>query len=264
MSLNGQVALVTGSSRGIGRRIAVALARQGADVILSARTLKPGTGDHPGSLHEAAAECEAFGVKTVQLKCDLTSEDEVRRMCGEAMERCGHVDIVVNNGAYFSEDQHYTPFLQFRWENWHNYVNANLLAPVLVCRELLPQMIERKRGTIINITSALATTEMAALPGKGGAAIAYGAVKGGMHRFSQGLAKETGVHGIPTILVDPGYTLTERVEKNSGRLGGLDVSQAHSMELAAKTVAALCTHPNIMFFNGRTVVAADYVKEHNL
>src|SRR5579875_3966119 len=86
MGLKGQTALVTGSSRGIGRRIAVALARQGADVILSARTLKPGTGDHPGSLHEAAAECEAFGVKTVQLKCDLTSEDEVRRMCGEAME----------------------------------------------------------------------------------------------------------------------------------------------------------------------------------
>jgi NAD(P)-dependent dehydrogenase (short-subunit alcohol dehydrogenase family) len=264
MGLKGQIALVTGSSRGIGRRIAVALAREGADVILSARTVNPGTGDHPGSLQEVAAECEAAGVKAIQLKCDLTVEDDVRRMCRDALQRCGRVDIVVNNGAYFSEDQHYTPFLQFRWENWHNYVNANLLAPVLVCRELLAPMIERKHGTIINITSSLATTEMAALPGKGGAAIAYGAVKGGMHRFSQGLAKETGVHAIPTILVDPGYTLTERVEKNSGRLGGLDTSQAHSMELAARTVASLCNHPNIMFFNGKTVVAADYVREHNL
>lgn len=264
MNLKGQVALVTGSSRGIGRRIAVALARAGADVVLSARTVKPGTGDHPGSLQEAAEECQALGVKAVQLKCDLTAEEDVRAMCRDAMERCGHIDIVVNNGAYFSEDQHYTPFLQFRWENWHNYINANLLAPVLVCRELLPAMIERKHGTIINITSGLATMEMPALPGKGGAAIAYGSVKGGVHRFSQGLAKETGAAGIPTILVDPGYTLTERVEKNSGRLGGLDISQAHSMELAAKTVAGLCTHPNIMFFNGKTVVAADFVREHNL
>jgi NAD(P)-dependent dehydrogenase (short-subunit alcohol dehydrogenase family) len=264
MSLKGQVALVTGSSRGIGRRIAVALAREGADMILSARTLKPGSGDHPGSLQEAAAECEALGVKAVQLQCDLTKEDDVRRMCQQALERCGHVDIVVNNGAYFSEDQHYTEFLKFRWENWHNYINANLIAPVLVCRELLPHMIERKHGIIINVTSGLATMELPGLPGKGGAVIAYGAVKGGVHRFSQGLAKETGVHGIPTILLDPGYTLTERVEKNSARLGGLDTSQAHSMELAAKTAACLCTHPNIMFFNGKTVVAKDFVQEHAL
>jgi hypothetical protein len=64
--------------------------------------------------------------------------------------------------------------------------------------------------------------------------------------------------------LDPGYTLTERVEKNSGRLGGLDTSQAHSMEFAAKTAARLCTHPNIMAFNGKTVVAADFVKEQAL
>ncbi|MGO9056202.1 MAG: SDR family NAD(P)-dependent oxidoreductase [Candidatus Binataceae bacterium] len=264
MNLNGQVALVTGSSRGIGRRIAVALARAGADIVLSARTLRPGTGDHPGSLEEAAKEIEALGVKAVQLQCDLTAGDQVQRMCRDALARCGHVDIVVNNGAYFSEDQHYAPFLQFRMENWYNYVAANLMAPVLVCRELLPQMIERKRGIIINVTSGLAYMELPMLPGQGGATVAYGMTKGGNYRFSQGLAKETGVHGIPTIMLDPGLTLTERVEKNSARLGKIDVSKAQSMEISALTAAHLCTHPNIMFYNGKVVVAADYVREHNL
>jgi hypothetical protein len=76
--------------------------------------------------------------------------------------------------------------------------------------------------------------------------------------------RRLGTGGIPTIMLDPGLTLTERVEKNSARLGKIDVSKAQSMEISALTAAHLCTHPNVMFYNGKVVVAADYVQEHTL
>ena len=265
MSLKNKVALVTGASRGIGKAVAVELAKAGADIILAARTVAPGAGEYPGTIEETAAMVRAQGVNAFPIQCDLTDLQDTVTMAGTALERFGHIDILINN-AFYKNDQHYSPFLDLRMETWQNAINANFMAPVVLCQTLLPKMAERKDGIIINLTTlhAHSPTPLGGLPGKGGAAAVYDATKGALHRMSLALSKEAKAMGIPLILVDPGYTATERVLKDSARLGGYDPSLAHSVEIPARTIRYLCECPNPMYFAGKNVIAAEFVQEHNL
>ena len=265
MSLKNKVALITGTSRGIGKAVAVELAKAGADIILAARTVAPGAGEYPGTIEETAAMVKAQGVNAFPIQCDLTDLQDTVTMAGTALERFGHIDILINN-AFYKNDQHYSPFLDLRMETWQNAINANFMAPVVLCQTLLPKMAERKDGIIINLTTlhAHSPTPLGGLPGKGGAAAVYDATKGALHRMSLALSKEAKAMGIPLILVDPGYTATERVLKDSARLGGYDPSLAHSVEIPARTIRYLCECPNPMYFAGKNVIAAEFVQEHNL
>jgi citronellol/citronellal dehydrogenase len=96
MDLRGKVAVVTGSSRGIGKRIALTLARSGADIVLSARTAEPGQSKLPGTINETAEEVRALGVKALPVRADLTVRDDVRRLYQTALEHFGRVDVLVN------------------------------------------------------------------------------------------------------------------------------------------------------------------------
>lgn len=265
MPLKNKVALITGASRGIGKSVAIELAKAGADIVLAARTVEAGAGDYPGTIEETAALVRAQGVNAFPMQCDLTNLEDTAKMARAALERCGHIDILINN-AFYKNDQHYAPFLDLRMETWQNAIKANFMAPVVLCQTLLPKMAERKEGIIINLTTlhAHSPTPLGGLPGKGGAAAVYDATKGALHRMSLALSKEAKAMGIPLILVDPGYTATERVLKDSARLGGYDPSLAHSMEIPAKTIRYLCECPNPMYFAGKMLTAAEFVQEHNL
>ena len=103
MDLRGKVAVVTGSSRGIGKRIALTLARSGADIVLSARTAEPGQSKLPGTINETAEEVRALGVKALPVRADLTIRDDVRRLYQTALEHFGRVDVLVNNAAYIGK-----------------------------------------------------------------------------------------------------------------------------------------------------------------
>ncbi len=264
MNLRNKVALVTGASRGIGKAVAVELARAGANLVLAARTVS-GQGEYPGTIEETAAMVRAQGVEAFPIQCDLCDLQDTEKMARTALERFGHVDILVNN-AFYKNDQHYSPFLQLRMETWQNAINANFMAPMVLCRTLLPRMAERKEGIIINLTTlhAWSPTPLGGLPGQGGAAAVYDATKGALHRMSLALSKEARAMGIPLIMVDPGYTATERVLKDSARLGGYDPSLAHSVDIPARTIRYLCECPNPMYFAGKNVIAAEFVQEHNL
>ncbi|HEV3109002.1 MAG TPA: SDR family oxidoreductase [Candidatus Binataceae bacterium] len=264
MSLKNKVALVTGASRGIGKAVAIELAKAGADLILAARTVS-GQGEYSGTIEETAALVRAQGVNAFAIQCDLSDLRDTKKMAKTALERLGHVDILINN-AFYKNDQHYSPFLQLRMETWQNAINANFMAPVVLCQTLLPRMAERKQGIIINLTTlhAWSPTPLGGLPGKGGAAAVYDATKGALHRMSLALSKEARAMGIPLILVDPGYTATERVLKDSARLGGYDPSLAHGVDIPARTIRYLCECPNPMYFAGKNVIAAEFVQEHNL
>lgn len=264
MNLKKKVALVTGASRGIGKAVAIELARAGADVVLAARTLS-GTGEYPGTVEQTAAVVRGQGVEAFPIQCDLTDLDSTRNMAQTALERVGHIDILINN-AFYKNDQHYSPFLQLRMETWRNAINANFMAPVVLCQTLLPKMAERKDGIIINLTTlhAWSPAPLGGLPGKGGAAAVYDATKGALHRMSLALSKEAKAMGIPLILVDPGYTATERVLKDSARLGGYDPSLDHSTDIPARAIRYLCECPNPMYFAGKVVIAEEFVQEHNL
>ena len=98
MRLKGQVALVTGASRGVGKRIALQLAEEGATIVLAARTVRSGEGAYPGSIEETAAEVAKRGGEALPVRCDLTVAQDTERMCRIALERCGRVDILVGRG----------------------------------------------------------------------------------------------------------------------------------------------------------------------
>jgi NAD(P)-dependent dehydrogenase (short-subunit alcohol dehydrogenase family) len=263
MKLKGQVALITGASRGIGKRIAIQLAEEGADVVLAARTVQAGGAPYPGSIEETAAEVRKRGAQALPLKCDLTVPEQTERMCRAALEHFGHVDILVNN-AHHRSDQHYSMFLDTRLDTWQATWAANVLSPVVACKTLLPQMMEHRRGMIICVTSSVVAIESPNLPGKGAVSVVYATTKAALHRFAQGLVKEVKENNIPVILIDPGFALTERIEIESQGLGGIDTSRVQSPDVPAKVARYLCTCPNPMFFTGKTIYSGPFVEEHNL
>ncbi len=196
--LDGKTALVTGGGRGIGRGIALAYAREGADVAIVARSrLEP---------EEVAAEIQALGRKGLVLTADLTLNEEAQRVVQEAIQGLGKVDILVNNvGGYrlYTDDLlHHLPVLQLSEEEWHRVITGNLTTTFLCCKAVLPHMVERRSGGIINLTS-----HRLAQRGASGQA-AYAAAKAGVERLTESLAEELREYGVAANILDPGWVLT--------------------------------------------------------
>jgi NAD(P)-dependent dehydrogenase (short-subunit alcohol dehydrogenase family) len=265
MRLKGQVALVTGASRGVGKRIALQLAEEGATLVLAARTVRSGEGAYPGSIEETAAEVRKRGGDALPARCDLTVVEDTENLCRTALERFGRVDILINN-AFYNNPQHYNMFLDIDLETWNKCWIGNVLSPIIACKMLLPGMIERRKGIIINLTSPVGWSDTAApgLPGKGGVAATYGTTKAALHRFTHNLAKETGLHDIPAINLDPGFSVTERMEVETFNRGGIALTGGHTPDVPGVAVRYLCTCANAMVFNGKMIYSPDFVLEHGL
>ena len=189
MKLSGRTALVTGAGRGIGRAIALTLAREGCQV---------GIADIlPESALGTAAEVEALGVKGVALPVDLTSRDEVERMVGEALARLGPIDVLVNNAGW----DRMGLFLDTDEDTWDRIIAVNLKAMLYVCKTVLPHMVVRGAGKVVNVASD------AGRVGSSGEAV-YSATKGAVIAFSKALAREMARHRITVNVVCPGLTET--------------------------------------------------------
>jgi len=154
--LRDRVAVVTGASRGIGRAIAVELARAGAHVVVTARSSDAAPSKLPGTIDDTARQVQALGRRALAVPTDVTSEEQVQAMARRALDEFGRVDILVNNaGISFP-----APFAQTPLKRWELVLSVNLRGPVLCTQALLPQMIERKSGCVINISSYLAEVFM--------------------------------------------------------------------------------------------------------
>ena len=189
MKLGGRTALVTGAGRGIGRAIALTLAREGCQV---------GIADIlPESALAAAAEVEALGAKGLALPVDLTSRDEVERMVGEALARLGQIDVLVNNAGW----DRMGLFLDTDEDTWDRIIAVNLKAMLYVCKTVLPHMVVRGAGKVVNVASD------AGRVGSSGEAV-YSATKGAVIAFSKALAREMARHRITVNAVCPGLTET--------------------------------------------------------
>ncbi len=261
MLLKDKVVLITGASRGIGKQIALQLAREGADIVVAARTVEASESPFPGTIHETAAEIRALGAKVLAVRCDLAIRTDMERLCRVAIEEFGRVDILINNAAYFGPG-HYDPFLSLTLDQWDTMIAVDLNAPVQACRLLLPGMVERGSGMILCMTSVAATHDVAP-GGRGGISPGYPAAKAGLNRFVRALAVEIKEHRIPVIAVEPGFTLTERTGIILPR-NNVDISRAHSMEVPVRAVHYLCTCDDPMAYSGEVVIAADLVREHHL
>jgi citronellol/citronellal dehydrogenase len=204
MSLRGKVAIVTGSSRGIGKAMALGLAQEGASVVVAARSEmeRPGL---PGTIHATVAEIEALGGKALAVRCNVREEESIYAMVQQTMEAFGRIDVLVNNAAVAT----YHPFLETTVKEWDLVIDIDLRAPFICCKAVVPIMIEQGGGSIVNISSHAATnifsSTLGADPTVGIAMMgqAYGAAKAGLERFSWGLAAELGRYNIAVNVLKP-------------------------------------------------------------
>ena len=211
--LAGQVALVTGGGRGIGRGIALELTRAGARVAVVARTRE---------------QVEATAAETggIAIEADVSKRDDVERMVARAEEELGPLDFLVNNaGIALWEGSAW----ELEPEEWWHVLEVNVLGVYLCCRTVIPGMIARGGGRIVNVASGAAY-----LPGS--RSTAYSASKAAVHRFSETLATQLEPHGIPVFSISPGLVRTELIGDTFG-----DDAPWTPPELAPRLVRALAS-----------------------
>ncbi len=191
MDLSNRVAIVTGSSRGIGRAIALKLAEVGATVVVNAR----------GEAEPVAAEIRAMNRDSLAIPADISLSSDVNRLVEETIAAYGKVDILVNN-AGITRDQ---LVLRMSDEDWDNVLNVNLKSVFLCTRAVLRHMIKQRWGRIISITSIVGIT------GNAGQAN-YASAKAGMIGFTRTIAKEVASRGITANAVAPGFIETRMTQ----------------------------------------------------
>jgi len=194
--LKDKVAIVTGASRGIGKAIAIGFAKEGADVVVAARSDKEKDERFPGTIHKTAEEIEKHGRRALPVKCDVTNEESVQAMVDAALKEFGHIDILVNNaGVAF-----YFPVVETPLKRWEIVVDVNLKGVFLCSKAGLPSMIEKRNGSIINISSLAADERDDGTVPTG---LAYAVSKAAVDRFTWGLATEVGKYNIAVNCIKP-------------------------------------------------------------
>jgi len=187
--LNGQVAIVTGTSRGLGQYFARALARAGADLVLTSRDRK--------TLAPFEAEISALGRRSVSLDLDVRDHESIQQMAAAACEAFGRIDILVNNAGCNVRK----PALEVTWDDWNLILDTNLRGSFFVAQAVAKYMLERKYGRIINVGSV---TSVAGYAGLG----PYGASRGGIRQLTMSLADDWGKFGITVNTLAPGWFRT--------------------------------------------------------
>lgn len=189
--LNGRVAIVTGTSRGLGQQFARALANAGADLVLTSRNRE--------RLLAFEAEIKALGRRAVSLELDVRDPRSIERMAAEAEEAFGQIDILVNNAGTNVRK----PALEVTWEDWNLILDTNLRGSFFVAQAVALRMAPRGYGRIINIGSVTSVSGYAGLA-------PYGASRGGIKQLTMSLADDWGKHGITVNCLAPGWFQTDQ------------------------------------------------------
>jgi NAD(P)-dependent dehydrogenase (short-subunit alcohol dehydrogenase family) len=219
MALNGKVALVTGARQGLGRAIALGLAQAGADLLVADRVVDD------GKLASVAKEIEALGRKAVTSGGDISVEADVLAMVKKGTDELGKIDILVNNAGVTAPDR----FSEIPLRRWNLIINVNLTGTAYCAHAVLPQMIERNSGVIINMSSILALRVQMS--------VAYGATKAAVERFTTGLAREMRKSNISITAMRPYFAKTEVVA--SFMDGRTDMSDWEEPEMWGKYCAEI-------------------------
>lgn len=249
MRLEGRVALVTGANRGIGRQIALSLAREGVAV---------GVHYHVATAmaQEVVAEILSAKGRAVAVKGDIRNRDEVAMMVAKVGDIFGPVDILVNNARQLGDKK---KFLDLNWSDYEPQLDIILKGAFHCCQAVLPSMISRgKGGRIVNMLSTVTETPNWRWH-------AYGAAKGALAQLTRHLAAEMGPHNITVNMVSPGYTVTERQTTHPGEFlqGHIDSTPlgrfvraeevADAVVFLASDQASFITGANIPLSGGRVM-----------
>jgi len=218
-----KVALVTGASRGIGKASALALADAGFDVAISARTVHEGEGRTeansvrgddpivpiPGSLETTAKEIEARGQRALPIPMDLLDREQLLAAPATVLDTWGRIDVLFNN-AVFAGGATMDRVMDLTPDSMLKLMLGNYAHQVLLIQQVIPHMVERGGGRIINMVSGSARLDPPAPAGAGGWGIAYSASKAAFARVAGGIEAEFAPSGVRAFNVDPGNVVTEK------------------------------------------------------
>ncbi|MGE5590347.1 MAG: SDR family oxidoreductase [Bacillota bacterium] len=225
--LEGRVAIITGSSRGIGKALALRLAAEGADIVVAAKS-EQSSERLPGTIYETAAEVDRLGRQALPVRVDVRSEEDVARMVERTMERFGRVDILINNaGALW-----WKPVLETPSRRFDLLMGVNVRAAYLCSYYVLPHMQRQRWGHIINMAPGISTR---ANPGM----VAYMIAKMGMARLAIGIAEEHRQDNIAANALWPVAPIETAAVINN-RLG--EREQWRSPEILCDAVMAILSH----------------------
>lgn len=252
-------ALVTGASRGVGKASALALARAGFDVAVAARTAEEGEGFDvahdgtrrplPGSVAGTVELVRRQGVEALSLPVDLTDAEAVAAAAKQVLDAWGGVDVLVNNAIYTGRGAQ-APVLQAAVEDLQEELAVDVMAPLVLISLLVPSMVERGGGTVLNVTSAAAYVDPLEMGSYG---VGYAVGKAGLFKVAGILAVELGDRGIRAYNVHPGFVLTERMGLHMAEVAGLDATRAAPPEVCGTVVAWLAGNPSPAPTNGSLV-----------
>jgi NAD(P)-dependent dehydrogenase (short-subunit alcohol dehydrogenase family) len=240
--LDGKVVIVTGASRGIGAEIARVFGAEGGKIVCAARTLKEGEHQFEGSLESTAQAIRNAGGEATPVAVNISEESECEKLVRTARSTYGPIDVLVNNAAL----TYFIPVKDYPTNKWMRSWAVNFHAPFILSRLVLEDMVPRKSGSIINISSGAAIG-----PGRGpykegmyrGGGTCYGAEKAALERFTQGLAAEVYDEGISVTCVSPSQVVPTPGTLHHKLVTGMDDPRGEPPELMAKAALLLATEP---------------------
>lgn len=235
--LQGKVAIVTGASRGIGRATALALAAEGAKVVVNYASSRE-------SADRVVAEIEALGSQAIALPADVSQAGQVDELINAVMEKWGQVDVLVNNAGITRD----TLLLRMKPEDWQSVIDLNLTGVFLCTRAVSKIMLKQRSGRIINITS------VAGQMGNPGQAN-YSAAKAGVIGFTKTVAKELATRGITVNAVAPGFIATDMTAdlKAEGILQFIPLGRYGKPEEVAGLIRFLAADPAAAYITGQVM-----------
>lgn len=269
-----KVALVTGASRGIGKVCAQYLARIGYAVAITARTVQEGeerehsstlkksnTKPLPGSLESTAELVREEGGEALMVPADLNNPASLGACVATVNERWGRIDVVVHNGRYIGPG-HMDQFIDTPVELIEKTIQANVIAPLIINKLVLPGMLSRGHGVLINISSAAGYADPTKPAGEGGWGMSYGVSKAAFHRVAGFLATELGHRGIRCYNVQPNLIATERIGADMAEFGIPNVGAP--ADVIGAVVNWLVTNPEAESMNGENIEAQFFCHERGL
>lgn len=255
--LDGKVAIVTGASRGIGQAIAELFAAEGASVVCAARTLNEGDHMLEGSLANTVRVIKEAGGEALAVAANVSSEEDCRTLVDGALGAYGRIDVLVNNAAL----NYYVPIVDYDVNRWMRAFAVNVHGPFMLSKFVLPHMIERGSGAIVNVSSGAAIG-----PGrgpydqKGRGGTMYGASKAALERFTQGLAQEVQEYGIAVTCYSPSQVVPTPGTVYHKLVDGMDDPRGEPPEIMAKAALLLATEPPEKV-NGRVTYSQEILGE---
>ena len=258
--LDSKVAIVTGASRGIGKAVALLFAAEGAKVVCAARTM--GEGEHilEGSLSTTVSEIQKTGGTALAVQTDLSSEDSCNQLVETTKQTFGPADVLVNDAAL----SYFIPIKDFPVKRWVRAFAINVHGPFIMAQKVLPDMIARRSGAIVNVSSRAAIG-----PGRGPYTESgtghtmYGATKAALERFTQGLAQEVQAHGIAVSAVSPSQVVATPGTVYHKLVSGIDDPRGEPPSYMARAALLLASEPAEKV-NGRVTYSQQLLGEYGL